>query len=98
MRVQLWLTPQGQAEVAAGRPATSWGVSVTEVDLDMTTQGYLSIKTLVILDSELPDRKACIQATLSRLAEQEHKLREKLNEDLARIEQMRNEVLALEMS
>lgn len=98
MELDLWVTGAGQAKIAASRSLTDYDVGISSKGLNMESQGWIKIRTLIILESELPDRKTCIQATLSRLEEQEHQLREKLNEDLARIEQMRSEVLALEMS
>lgn len=96
MRVDLWLTPSGQAKIGAGREANDFDLGLSGEGLNMESQGWRKIDTLIIEASQLPNRDECIRLTLERLSEQEQKLREKLNEDIARIDQMRSELLAIE--
>ena len=98
MKADLWMTESGQAKIAAGREPDYCDLGLSNQGLNMETQGWSKIDTLIISSSQLPGREECIRMTLERLSEQERALRERHNEDLARIEQMRSEMLSLEMA
>lgn len=96
MDVDLWIVPSGQAKIAAGRPISHDDLALSQSGLKMEGHGWLKIDKLLVRQEELPGREHCIKITLERLSEQEKNLRERHNEDLARIEQMRSEMLAIE--
>lgn len=98
MKADLWVCPPGQAKLAAGREIDYCDLAFSSPGTPMENNGWIKIDTLIVEAAELPDRETCVKITLERLSQQEATLREKLNEDLARIEQMRSEMLSLEMA
>lgn len=91
MRLTVYLTVEGQEQHALGRTIWPWHYTVKETDETAPEGSYV----LADLDVAMPDKALCVRPVLSKLAEQERDLRDELNEELAKLDRRRNDLLML---
>ncbi len=94
MQAQIWLTGYQVEALAKGQSIDANGFSITDPELDMEVSGYRRL-CIIEVDVSSIDPEACREKALRNLAEEEARIRGRLESELTNITRRRNELLAL---
>lgn len=99
MHLKITITKEGMERIAAEQPLYSWHFSVSMLEELPGEEAALELARnpafLGIFDTTPPTREAAIPVALANMAQQERDLRDQLNQDLAQIEERRQNLLAI---